>query len=114
MTARRTLVVVGAVLVLLTAAGVVGGEDVFLFSGHGDRSAWHSASGDASCSSRSPCRPHQFDGLHAELVEGVPTVVTPATVLSDEQCQPDATGVSHCLNRMRLPDGSGMAVQHPT
>jgi hypothetical protein len=27
-----------------------------------------------------------------------------ALVETDEDCQPDARGVSHCTNRMRLPD----------
>jgi hypothetical protein len=35
-----------------------------------------------------------------------------ATVLSDTRCNPDANGVSHCLNRMRLADGSVITVQH--
>jgi hypothetical protein len=35
-----------------------------------------------------------------------------ATVLSDTRCNPDANGVSHCVNRMRLADGSVITVQH--
>src|SRR5512139_2855892 len=50
--------------------------------------------------------PSGFDGLHAELVSGsMPAAAVTATVVSDEQCQPDARGISHCLNRMRLADG---------
>ena len=52
--------------------------------------------------------------LHARLVAGaVPTAETMATVMSDEDCAPDAMGVSHCLNRMKLEDGTEMTVQHP-
>lgn len=35
-----------------------------------------------------------------------------AVVLTDTRCNPDAEGVSHCLNRMRLADGSVITVQH--
>ena len=58
--------------------------------------------------------PSSFDGLHAKFVEGtMPAAATSATVLTDEQCQPDARGVSHCLNRLRLPDGTDIEVRHP-
>ena len=58
--------------------------------------------------------PSGFDGLHAKLVAGaMPAAAVTATVLTDEQCQPDARGISHCLNRLRLPDGTELAVRHP-
>ena len=58
--------------------------------------------------------PSDFDGLHAKLIGGtMPAATTEATVLSDEQCEPDGQGISHCLNRLRLPDGSEIAVRHP-
>ncbi len=58
--------------------------------------------------------PSDSDGLHAKLVGGtMPSATVQATVLSDEECQPDAQGVSHCLNRLRLADGSEIQVRHP-
>jgi hypothetical protein len=58
--------------------------------------------------------PSNSDGLHAKLVSGtMPTAPLQATVLSDQECQPDARGVSRCLNRLRLPDGSEIHVRHP-
>lgn len=58
--------------------------------------------------------PSRYDGLHAKLVGGtMPKAATQATVLTDEQCQPDAQEISHCLNRLRLADGSEIAVRHP-
>ena len=58
--------------------------------------------------------PSGFDGLHARIVSGsMPAAAVTATVESDEQCQPDARGISHCLNRMRLADGTELAVRHP-
>ena len=58
--------------------------------------------------------PSDYDGLHAKLIGGaMPAAAVEATVLTDEQCQPDARGVSHCLNRMRLADGSVIQVRHP-
>ena len=58
--------------------------------------------------------PSDSDGLHAKLVSGtMPTTAVQATVVTDEQCQPDASGISHCLNRLRLADGSEIQVRHP-
>lgn len=58
--------------------------------------------------------PSNFDGLHAKLVGGtMPSATVQATVLSDEECEPDARGVSHCLNRLQLADGSEIQVRHP-
>jgi len=58
--------------------------------------------------------PSDFDGLHAKIISGtMPTSTTEATVLSDEQCQADQRGISHCLNRLRLADGSEIEVRHP-
>lgn len=58
--------------------------------------------------------PSGYDGLHAQLVSGtMPAAAVTATVLTDEQCQPDDRGISHCLNRMRLADGTELAVRHP-
>jgi hypothetical protein len=35
-----------------------------------------------------------------------------ATVMTDTRCNPDSMGVSHCLNRMKLADGTVITVQH--
>jgi hypothetical protein len=37
---------------------------------------------------------------------------TVAVVTSDENCQPDARGVSHCTNRLRLQGGRRLVVRH--
>lgn len=51
-----------------------------------------------------------------QLVSGaIPADVAGVTVLTDENCQPDQDGVSHCLNRIQFTSsqGSGEAtVQH--
>jgi len=58
--------------------------------------------------------PSDMDGLHARFLSGtMPHRQVGATVLADEQCAPDARGISHCLNRFRLDDGSEIAVRHP-
>ena len=58
--------------------------------------------------------PSDSDGLHAKLVGGtMPTTPVQATVLTDTECQADARGISRCLNRLRLPDGSELEVRHP-
>jgi hypothetical protein len=46
------------------------------------------------------------------LVQGVVPHRMRAVVLTDTRCTPDAHGVSHCLNRMRLADGTVVTVQH--
>jgi hypothetical protein len=52
--------------------------------------------------------------LRTRLVSGrVPARETTATVRTDEDCAPDGQGISHCLNRLKLADGSQIAVRHP-
>lgn len=52
--------------------------------------------------------------LHALRVSGaVPRRPTSGTVLTDEQCAPDARGVSHCLNEINLSNGQVLRVRHP-
>jgi hypothetical protein len=48
----------------------------------------------------------------ARLLHGTVSHRTQATVLSDSRCNPDAHGVSHCLNRLRLVDGRTVTVVH--
>ena len=48
-----------------------------------------------------------------ELLAGtVPPIATRATVLTDTNCTPDKSGVSHCQNLLRLADGSMAGVLH--
>jgi hypothetical protein len=35
-----------------------------------------------------------------------------ATVVSDINCAPDAQGVSHCENQLRMTDGTMLTVRH--
>jgi hypothetical protein len=52
--------------------------------------------------------------LHGRLVVGaMPNAATEGTVLSDEDCGADIRGISNCLNRIRLADGTKIAVRHP-
>ena len=57
-----------------------------------------------------PSRPGE--PLSAELVRGNLHGAATATVLTDENCQPDAAGVSHCINRLRAPGGVRVVVRH--
>ena len=43
---------------------------------------------------------------------GAPSAPVNATVVTDESCTPDRYGISHCLNILRLRDGSQILVQH--
>lgn len=53
------------------------------------------------------------DPVLVQLESGtIPEGVTAINVLTDENCQPDADGVSHCLNRVQFmtADGKGEAI----
>ena len=114
MSTRRALVAALASLALLAAAGLVTEQLRSSQSASTDPHGTTLPNARRVQLSFTMPAPSSFDGLHAKLVNGtMPTAVTSATVLSDEQCQPDATGISHCLNRMRLPNGSELAVRHP-
>jgi len=66
-------------------------------------------------SARGPVSPSPPGGvLHAWRVDGsLPAAAVEATVLSDEDCAPDAAGVSRCLNRILMPSGQTLTVRHP-
>lgn len=52
--------------------------------------------------------------LHVLDLKGpAPSRPEMATVLSDENCNPDSDGVSHCINRLRLAGGATLVVRHP-
>lgn len=48
-----------------------------------------------------------------ELLSGTPpTAPVIATVVTDATCDPDRYGISHCLNVLRLRNGSALVVRH--
>lgn len=52
--------------------------------------------------------------MHARVVKGeLPSRASVAVVKTDEDCAPDRAGISHCLNRLRMKDGSFIKVRHP-
>ncbi len=52
--------------------------------------------------------------LHTLRVSGpAPDRPSAARVLTDEDCAADASGISRCLNRIRLADGDTLSVRHP-
>jgi hypothetical protein len=114
MTTRRILLAVALVLLVLTVPWFIGER---AFQSHTVAVDPHGTALPAQRQvqlSRVMPSPSRADGLHAKLVTGtMPTAATQATVLSDEECQPDARGVSHCLNRLRLRDGSEIEIRHP-
>ena len=51
--------------------------------------------------------------VRVQLKHGqLPAEESPGTVVSDEDCAPDARGVSHCRNRIRLANGEQLEVTH--
>jgi len=61
-------------------------------------------------------RPSRAGAARATVVHVVrgrmPAHRTTARVLTDTRCQPDARGVSHCLNKMRLANGAVIVARH--
>lgn len=52
--------------------------------------------------------------LYALRIAGdVPGSTVQATVISDENCAPDARGISRCTNALRLRSGRILTVRHP-
>jgi hypothetical protein len=52
--------------------------------------------------------------LNAGLEKGkLPDGRVAGTVLTDEDCAPDAEGISHCRNVVRLANGSKVVLRHP-
>lgn len=52
--------------------------------------------------------------MRARLVKGkLPSRQVTGTVLTDENCEPDATGLSRCRNELELPNGRKLTVRHP-
>ena len=47
-----------------------------------------------------------------QLISGVVSHRMTARVLTDTRCDPDTMGVSHCLNRMQLANGTVITVVH--
>jgi hypothetical protein len=42
----------------------------------------------------------------------VPSTPTEGLVLTDDNCQPDAKGISHCLNKVKFPNGNTVIFVH--
>ena len=55
-----------------------------------------------------------LDGVDVVVLErgAVPEQPVRAVVETDVNCTPDAYGISHCTNRLRLADGSRIEVRH--
>ena len=52
--------------------------------------------------------------MNARIVKGsVPKGGMVATVKTDEDCAPNSEGISNCLNKLRLKNGSMLEVRHP-
>lgn len=101
-----------AVLVAVGASGCGGGSSPATSSGKPAASQDKMRTLIVS-SGREPTPSSPGSTLHALRLKGsVPSRPTVATVMTDENCAPDAHGVSHCVNRIRLPGGT-LVVRHP-
>ncbi len=65
------------------------------------------------CGPRTGCANGQASLSLVRFVGGDrPPKTGTATVLTDTNCDPDAYGISHCLNALRLPGGGSLVVRH--
>lgn len=68
---------------------------------------------DRLCGNFSYCQNGRAGIDVAMLKSGtVPKRPVKAIVETDENCMPDAYGISHCTNALQLPDGSTLVVRH--
>ncbi len=113
---RTSLRAACAVAILLVAlAGCGGGGDSRPVATTDAHTSPAGVVRTVSVFNREPAKPSpSANNLRAGLVKGqIPGGTVKATVLSDENCAPDEQGISHCLNRVRLPDGQTVTVRHP-
>lgn len=113
--ATIAVVALAAVLVAVGSGGGGGGEATSPAAAGGEGGA---ATGKARTvlvsTGAEPAPSSPGPVLHVLDLKGpVPRGPVAATVLSDENCEPDADGVSHCVNRLRLADGAMLTVRHP-
>lgn len=121
MQAMRWTSIIGAlaaVALVAALAGCGGGEDAVPAGGGGGEAA--TAAGEAGLRTvlvfeGEPAPSSAGADLHATLEEPgpLPRGTVRATVLTDEDCAPDAEGISHCRNLVRLPSGRVLALRHP-
>jgi hypothetical protein len=102
--------VVGSVSLAYVATGGSGGQPAAAYSAHPATSP----SGRVVRLSRTLPLPSTGTHLNAQLISGsVPAAGIEATVLADLDCTPDADGISHCHNPLRLADGRRAEIIHP-
>lgn len=99
-----TFFVVAAVLVTLTTIKLVSSSD------EPEASAPHFGDADVRISITADAQVSRGqDPMLVQLETGtIMAGVTHLTVLTDENCQPDADGVSHCLNRAQYTTLDGV------
>lgn len=115
MSSRRKIALaaaaLAALLVGLAAAGCGGGSSP---DGGGEAATSEGMRTVVVSRGAEPAPSRPGEALHALLLAGsVPNRPVAATVLTDENCDPDAAGVSHCTNQLRLVGGRILVVRHP-
>jgi len=128
---RRHIVVWASAAVVAAALAIAAG--LVAFSGDGPQAAHPQAPAPPSrtvvvavgketlppalqawvCGPRSGCANGQESLSLVRFVGGDrPPATGTATVLTDTNCEPDAFGISHCLNALRLQTGGSLVVRH--
>lgn len=125
-TAHRTVLIAASVaaILVLALAGCGGGNGSTASTASSSPAGEEEAAGGETATSEtrrtvlvydhepkpSPSPVHLNAGLEKGTLPHKPVV---ATVLTDENCAPDAQGISHCRNVVRLPGGDKIVLRHP-
>jgi hypothetical protein len=115
-TPRRLILAAGALLLL----AVVAAAPNLLGSGRGGEAGPVARTAPTSMRTlivsarRSPAPSRPGTTMRALRLSGVvPRTAAVGTVVSDDDCAPDAAGISHCVNRIRMANGRMLSVRHP-
>jgi hypothetical protein len=114
MSRLRKIALAASVFVIVVAAGCGGGSSSAGSAAHPEVAPSNEARTLVVSGGAEPAPSRPGEPLHALRLKGsIPSRPLAATVLTDENCAPDAAGVSHCVNRLRLADGRTLVVRHP-
>jgi hypothetical protein len=113
---RMRLIAACAAMVLVVGLAACGGGET---SSSVSSAGAHATPGDVARTvvvfNHEPAAPSPSPlNLHAGLEEGtLPDGPMEGTVLTDEDCAPDAQGISHCRNEVQLANGETVVLRHP-
>jgi len=111
---RARLIAACAATILALSLAACGGGDSSSSSPAGEEAAAADGTRTVLVYDHEPAPSPSPGSLHAGLEQGqLPDGPVKATVLTDEDCAPDQSGISHCRNEVRLAGGRIVVLRHP-